>query len=409
MIQTPQSSIKPQQELARLTLETDSAKEKLRRRSTLMSDRPSLSGIHIASLTDNNPAMITQSNNTNEMAVMSPMEMDADAGQLMSKVPTLKEIPEEQPSNHSMLDSNNAEVQEDNASDLTLVSQPGSPDLEEIQLDPEPSMVENKENEPPATESVSARAEDVNPNQQILDTASKGESNHDLAKDGADTTSVIEHSPIKYQPPPGKPPPVPPRKPVENGTTTLEEYARQQDVTEVLAHCLFQLSCAMRPTGFDSSGEQLDEVHDLFFGKNVSHAVPEAERQDSVQFFSIISRVVHEPVDIYSALDTEFDLSVRDNGSKAFLSVDQLPPVFSIALDRVIWNKEANRPEKLNHHVQLYETIFMDRYLESPAESEQMERRKTTWDLKAELATLAARRSILEEKQVSLLLNIMYQ
>ena len=43
MIQTPQSSIRPEQELARLTLESHNLKEKIRRRSTLKSvDRPSL-------------------------------------------------------------------------------------------------------------------------------------------------------------------------------------------------------------------------------------------------------------------------------------------------------------------------------------------------------------------------------
>src|ERR1700742_1376701 len=45
MIETPQPSIRPETELARLTLETESVKEKMRRRSTLQTDRPSLAQI----------------------------------------------------------------------------------------------------------------------------------------------------------------------------------------------------------------------------------------------------------------------------------------------------------------------------------------------------------------------------
>ena len=201
-----------------------------------------------------------------------------------------------------------------------------------------------------------------------------------------------------YAPPPGKPPPVPPRKPVEPTTDILEEYARQQDVTEVLAHCLFQFSCAMRPTGIDKSGEQEDEVHDMFFGQSVSHTVPEKAPPTAIPFFSVITRVANEPRDVYEALDTEYDLSLREGGSQAFVSMSKLPPVFSIALDRVTWDKAANRPAKLNHHVDVPQRIFLDRYLETPEDSDLFQRRKQTWALKQDLNTLIERRKILEAK-----------
>jgi ubiquitin carboxyl-terminal hydrolase 25/28 len=205
---------------------------------------------------------------------------------------------------------------------------------------------------------------------------------------------------VKYHPPPGKPPPVPPRKPMQNTTTTLEEYARQQDVTEVMNHCIIQLSCALRPTGYDKSGEQRDEVHDLFFGEQIVHTQPEKARPEPVPFLNIITRVYHRPTDVYAAIDNEYDLQDAQDGTTAYTSVATLPPVLSIALDRVSWNSELRRQEKLDHHVEVPETIYMDRYLESPSDTDLMQRRQQTWEMKKELATLSVRRSVLEEKHV---------
>jgi ubiquitin carboxyl-terminal hydrolase 25/28 len=209
-----------------------------------------------------------------------------------------------------------------------------------------------------------------------------------------------KQEPTKYEPPAGKPPPVPPRKPNQTTTTTLEEYARQQDVTEVMNHCIIQLSCAMRPRGYDQSGEQYDEVHDLFFGQQVVHIHPEKGPPTNVPFLNIITRVYHQPPDVYAAIDNEYDLQDAQDGTKAYTSVARLPPVLSIALDRVSWNQEAKRQEKLNYHVEVPETIYMDRYLESASDSDLMQRRQQTWEMKKELATLSARRAFLEEKHV---------
>jgi len=211
---------------------------------------------------------------------------------------------------------------------------------------------------------------------------------------------AIDPALMQYAPPPGKPPPVPPRKPVEPAKTTLEEYARQQDVTEVMNHCIIQLSCAIRPTSVDKSGEQLDEVHDLFFGQQIVHTQPQKEPAVQLPFLNIITRVFQRPADVYAAIDNEFDLQDAPSGAKAYTSIATLPPILSIALDRVAWNNETKRQEKLNHHVDLPETIYMDRYLENPPDSELMQRRQQTWEIKKQLAALTARRDELEEKHV---------
>jgi ubiquitin carboxyl-terminal hydrolase 25 len=380
MIQTPQSAIRPERELAKLTLETDNAKERLRRRSTLTTDRPSLG--HIDSQPIMGPMKPTQSRtglNDNDAAVQSPGEIGTENRNLDQEMQDIdmddKDLPE-------LVEVN------DNSSDVTLVSRPGSATPpEEIlpTMADQQAILDNKENLSPTKASQSPKFGDVEAEHPLpLAPASPSKIN---AQAGAleKHENEVPLQPLPqpmYAPPPGKPPPVPPRKPVEPTTGILEEYARQQDVTEVLAHCLFQFSCAMRPTGIDKkSGEQEDEVHDMFFGQNVSHTVPEKEPPTAVQFFSVITRVANEPRDVYDALDTEYDLSVREGGSQAFVSMSKLPPVFSILLDRVAWDKTKNQPTKLNHHVEVPDRIFLDRYLEADPDSNLFERRKQAWQL----------------------------
>lgn len=404
MIETPQSAIRPDKELARLTLETHSLIEK-RRRSTILGDRPSLGNIGDRPVLGPLPMPDAQPNGTADDAIMqSPKELEPAvvhldelfAGQFDQK-PATNAIEQDVASN------------KDNSSEATLVSRPGSistPVLEVPTVESQQAILDNKENLSPTKEVPSIHLDDDD--MQPLRPASPSKINAQagaLARQAHPSEEVAApeetKAPIVYAPPPGKPPPVPPRKPVEPAIDILEEYARQQDVTEVAAHCLFQFSCAMRPTGVDDSGEQSDEIHDMFFGQNTSHVMGGKEHPTFVQFFNIITRVAKEPKDVYAALDTEYDLSVRDDNSSAFVSISKLPPVFSINLNRVVWDAQTQRAIKLNHHVQVPETIFLDRYLDSPTSSDLMSRRLQTWRIKAELSALNERRKVLETKQAN--------
>lgn len=398
MIETPQSSIKPEQELARLTLETESVKEKMRRRSTLKTDRPSLGDM-------------------GSFPTMGPLTM-AEYARIGGVDNEMLESPTDATDMHAVEEGDKDDVDhgeratedtpmDDGSSEATLVSQP---DIDQAVTDgttveEQQSILDDKENlspdkPAPAPSPKATPAQTTDP----LTPTSPSKLN---AQAGALSLASppVENGPgqelVKYQPPPGPPPPVPPRKPNQSATTTLEEYARQQDVTEVMNHCIIQLSCAMRPTGYDKSGEQHDEVHDLFFGQQIVHTQPETVPPQPVPFLNIITRVYHEPTDVYAAIDNEYDLQDAQDGTQAYTSVARLPPVLSIALDRVSWNQQARRQEKLNHHVEVLETVYMDRYLEGAGDSELTRRRRQTWEMKQELAMLAARRSVLEEKHVS--------
>lgn len=403
MIETPQSSIRPEQELARLTLETESVKEKMRRRSTLKSDRPSFGQIdHMPMIGPLSMAEYEKTLNADQAVLQSPAEAEAIWDPLASPSTEKKDAEENTINDSQGVDDTTVN---DNSSEATLVSKPDSDQVlpDQTNNQDQPLLSDDKENFAPDKVDTTITPNSFQTVEPLAPASpSKLNSQAGWTAHTAAASRAIDVDPelMKYQPPSGKPPPVPPRKPVLNSTMTLEEYARQQDVTEVMNHCIIQLSCAMRPTGSDKSGEQLDEVHDLFFGQQIVHCRPEKEATFPVPFLNIITRVYHQPSDVYAAIDNEYDLQDAQDGTKAYTSVIRLPPVLSIALDRVSWNQEAKRQEKLNHHVEVPETIYMDRYLESTAESELMQRREQTWEVKKELALLSARRSILEEKHV---------
>ncbi|EXJ74405.1 uncharacterized protein A1O5_02701 [Cladophialophora psammophila CBS 110553] len=400
MIQTPRSSIKPEQELARLTLETESVKEKMRRRSTLKSnERPSLGSISTLPVSGPLPVADSEANGIMDtIIIQSPTDTRATTVDIIQDfdASTLDAI-EDATSGQQNVD---AFLMNDSASEDTLVSRSGSDQDLLAERNEHLPMSDNKENVSPARPTTTSVV--VSPwTGQPLPTAAPSNPNLQsgaLSENADEKVSGIDPGLMKYAPPPGKPPPVPPRKPVQNTTTTLEEYARQQDVTEVMNHCIIQLSYAVRPTGFDKSGEQRDEVHDLFFGQQVVHSQPEKNPPTALPFLNIITRVFHRPVDVYAAIDNEFDLQDAQDGAKAYTAIASLPPVLSIALDRVSWNNETKRQEKLNYHVDVPETIYMDRYLETPPGSDLMQRRQQTWEIKKELALLIARRDELEEK-----------
>ena len=193
--------------------------------------------------------------------------------------------------------------------------------------------------------------------------------------------------------PPNRPPPIPPRPAPQVAAPTLEDYARQQDVTEVIDHTLFQLSCAIKPTGVDKDGNQIDRVHDLFFGKRKTHVLNDNTAQTKEEeFYGIICRLEARPHNIYAALDGAFDLSETPGGSSRYESLSRAPPVFQVYLDRLGFDPVTKRAGKLHHYVQLKETIYLDRYLEADVESQLMERRQQVWAWKKELAEIQARK-----------------
>ena len=393
MIESPYQYVTPDQELTWLTLMTTAAAENIKRRSTVRLSQPleTLNGLPVhgpslppsdavdeAPLTDHDRASkpnteMTSTNQLAEPALGSPPTLP-DAGPLR------------------LSSADDRIGLHDNSSEVTLVSTP-SPDDSTTTTDAVnrshmyDSDTKGDIQSPPRSQSVE-NALVASPSQSLASCstphARPPTSSEAVPVQQAQSTDVSNSMASSAPPPP--PRPLVNQTAVPKAPPTLEEYARQQDVSEVLNHVLFQLSCAMKPTGFEDSGEQIDRIKELFYGRTKQHVMseePEAAQDDI--FCSIIVRLYSRPPDIYAALDGFFDVEEIAN-KKRFLSISQLPPIFQIQIDRA-----SVEQRKLNHHVELRETIYLDRYLEPSTNPALMERRQEMWRWKRELADLEAR------------------
>ena len=126
MIETPQLAIRPEKELAKLTLETDNAKEKLRRRSTLVGDRPNLG--HLDSHILPGPLQLPApqiNGSASDAVVQSPIEATPALKNLDQE---MKDADEDDKDLPDLVDVN------DDSSEATLVSRPGSTGTSAVEI-----------------------------------------------------------------------------------------------------------------------------------------------------------------------------------------------------------------------------------------------------------------------------------
>ena len=407
MITSSQTSVTPEPELARLTLVSSSKEEHIRRQSMLSPTRPSLGQIN------GNPVF-------GPPGPPSLPQKDTE----MSHVAALEATDSDVINN-----DNNG----DDASDVTLVDGPSTTDGDVMILDNDDDdgkglqqkLFEDKENMPPTKESVretsplthlrpleesspsrvNEQQGSVNPGNgaegkltDFNNEPSKGsETGHGDPRDNKIPISV---------PPPNRPPPVPPRpKPIETNAVQEAEYGAQQDVTEVIANVLFQLQCAIKAESIDESGEQIDKVKRLFFGKQKSYTTNRQGRiRTKEEYMSDIKvDVATGSRDIYAALDGAYDVQdveIGGNFEPQYTSISQLPPILQVHVQRVQFDMEKKSVFKSNHHLELKETIYMDRYMDS-SDADLMQRRRECWEWKKQLTILESRRTELATSDVS--------
>ncbi len=417
MITSPQTSITPQQSLARLTLATSAVEEKIRRKSTIGSGgRPSLGHIDGLPLSGPiGPPLDGPTNVFDNEAVQSPTTLDgpdlkAQTDLFSARTEHERGMTESREGTENILmDDVDMKATNDNSSEATLVSTPSIEDevmVDVSSMEEQEQILEDKENKEnfAPTKGDETLEGPPSPEKDTLPLSETSPSRLN-AQAGADAIASASSPPKSDQnekpaiEPAGRPPPIPPRPAPQSSIPSLEEYARQQDVTEVLSHSLFQLSCAIKPTSVDKEGNQMDQVQDLFFGKTKTHLLPDDPAHNTEdRFLSIIVRLVSRPHDIYAALDSYFDVDEIEGGSKRYTSISAPPPVFQIHLDRVGYDPVSKTAAKINHHVDLKETIYLDRYMETEIESPLMERRQQTWMWKKQLAAVNARREELTTK-----------
>ena len=400
MITTPYAQVTPEQELARLTLISSDSEEFIRRQSVLGGHRLSLGEI-------------------NGQAVQGPvLPYSASIGG--------NDVDISKGSSRTDANGHSTDRDDDTSSEATLVGTPvadlpaqklkdsGPMNTDFRQSQQQEGLLEDKENLPPykVEETHTSTPESKlhflgePSSSRVTEQMTTSSTRPTISGEPGDSL-MANKDPSNLPLPPDRPPPVPPRqKPDEQKTAIQEEveYGAQQDVTEVIANVLFQLQCAIKPESADESGEQIDKVKRLFFGKQKSYTTNEqgASRTKEEYISDIKIDVASGPRDIYAALDGAFDVQEVEVGGTMepqYTTISQLPPVLQILVQRVQFDAKKKTAFKSTHHLDFKETIYLDRYMDS-VDSELLQRRQECWKWKKDLAALEARKAELATTEV---------
>lgn len=386
MITSPTAFIEPELELARLTLLSQPAEADLRRSSTIGGDRPSLGEI-------------------NGRPVIGPLALP------------ISDIAEDNINTDSRAAENGIESSEptllgnDLAEDVTDQDMPDLIPEQSPQQSQKETILDDKENLPP-NEASTERSNTIEHLANPLAEASPSQTTEQRPLTDGDHKFPDLHGPNGTKDgviePPSRPPPYPPRpQPEENKDKIIRQEIQmgaQQDVTEVISNVLYQLECAIKATSFDPSGEQIDQIKDMFFGKSRSYTQNlRGDFETKEQFFSyLFVDVASGPKTIYEALDGAFDVQqVQVDGTyqPQYSTISQLPPVLNILVQRAQYDQTKSSAFKSVNHLDLEETIYLDRYIDSD-DKDLIQRRAQSWDWKRQLRQLEARRDDLVQTDV---------
>ena len=372
LITSTQTSFRPSPDVAPLTLLSSSKAEIARRQSMISAERPSFG---------------TGLGQINGMSVQGPMGPPIADAPTKEPIRGLSEVEAEE---QSKIEDPSALVNGDDqseASSRTLVE----------------NAIENED-------AMLIDVQDVESPQKVVaekdNTASPGALSDGSSHSAKEIRPLHEPSP---SPAPDRPPPYPPRPQLQREASDAlkeAEYGAQQDVTEVIANVLFQLECAIRPAGFERNGEQLDQIKQLFFAKQKSFTTNKAGavRTSEEYVTDIKVDVASGSRDIYAALDGAFDVQdveVAGGIEPQYATISQLPPILSILIQRAQFDPAKKTTFKSENHLEMKETIYMDRYMDSD-DPTLKERRDESWAWKRRLAQLEKRLADLRETDLDM-------
>ncbi|EOD52275.1 putative ubiquitin c-terminal hydrolase protein [Neofusicoccum parvum UCRNP2] len=177
--------------------------------------------------------------------------------------------------------------------------------------------------------------------------------------------------------------------------------ADEQDASEILINILLQLSYAIRPEAFGKDNEQLDFIKELFYGEeatSLSRKDKKTTEQTSL-FNTQYVTVVDKPKNIYEAIDDALDMGAIEDSDNAekWTTITRAPPILKIDVKRLGFDKEKKQTVRSENHLQLEDTIYIDRYLRDEAI---LRTRMLSWKKKAKLKALRDRRAELAETKV---------
>ncbi|KAG8529302.1 uncharacterized protein KY384_005938 [Bacidia gigantensis] len=210
--------------------------------------------------------------------------------------------------------------------------------------------------------------------------------------------------------PPNHPPPVPPRPRASTDSNEAvkeaEFAAQQQDVNEIAYNVLNQMQCAIKPLSTDESGEQLDQVKELFYGKQKTHITSRSgTMRTKEEYMSDIKVNVQGGFsDIYAALDGAFDVedvATADGIEPKYYTISRLPPILQIHIQRSQYDPQSKKQFKSENHLDFKEVIYMDRYMDSQ-DKDFIRRREESWAWKRRLSALETRKAQLSAPEIEM-------
>jgi ubiquitin carboxyl-terminal hydrolase 25/28 len=377
MISARGPNISPEPQLARLTICPATQDLNQRRSSSVSTTRPLL-------------------NQPNEL---SPQKAVATAINIDATIPEGNEEAQVSPASDGTLVGDERRDMSQNPDYMVVDTSEGKKQTEAL---------EDKENMPPTETAPSARS--TNPenatqplapsspsrvNEQPTSAPPQTEPNHktNVLGDATDSSSSAGA--------PNRAPPVPPRSQEKDAVKQAEEYARQQDVTEVIGNVLFQLQCAIRPLGFDTDGQQQDEIKNLFFGMlKTTTTNSRGQARNKEEYFSDLMINVHSgPSDIYSAIDKALDrqiVTVDGSAETQFATISRLPPILQVYINRTDFDLKTSMPVKVTNHLDFPPEIYMDRFMDTD-EADLLARRQQTWTYKDQLRQIETEIAALEK------------
>lgn len=143
----------------------------------------------------------------------------------------------------------------------------------------------------------------------------------------------------------------------------------------------------------------------MFYGKTKSYITAQDGTRSKEELWSDIKvDVATGSRDIYSAIDGAFDMQevfVDDSLVEQFGAISKLPPILQIQVQRVQFDPIKKTSFKSTHHLDLKETIYLDRYMDTQKQ-DIVRRRRDCWGWKRKLVGLQNRKAELLRLSVSI-------
>ncbi|KAF9766997.1 hypothetical protein IL306_000495 [Fusarium sp. DS 682] len=184
--------------------------------------------------------------------------------------------------------------------------------------------------------------------------------------------------------------------------TALEHQKRssgtdQQDVEEVMGSILNLLQTAIRPSSVDeSTGIQLEKIMETFFVTTINYTKKFESRtyQKEISFDRSITAfpASHGACSLYDALDRNFDWQIiEEDKVSRYTAIKTLPPVLHVLIQR-----SQSMGSKNGNPVEIPATLYLDRYMDAPHESEAFKDKERNWANVSRISDIKASKAVVE-------------